>query len=347
MKNIKKLLLLICLCCITILNSGCILNKTQPNEVGVRTKKITFWGKKGVEPKIYAPGSTYFFLPLINDWNTFNTNIQNIEMTYTQGRGDLWGKDDLKFKTIDGNDIALDLVISYRIIPEKAPYILQYIGKNDLELRSSIIRTVARSRPRDVFGELETEEFYKAELRTEKSQKVKKILNDILNPYGILIERVLTKDYRFNTAYQKAIEDKKIADQKTEQNKSATKAKEEEYKRKLEEARGEVNKMVAEVNGEYEQAKIAANAYYSEQDKRSKAIQSEGIAEAKGIRKLNQALAEQGGKVMVKLEMAKALRNKKIYLIPSDSSNSIDLKTLDMNKLIETKGLQKIANDKK
>ena len=33
---------------------------------------------------------------------------------------------------------------------------------------------------------------------------------------GVIIEKVLTKDYRFNTAYQKAIEDKKVEEQRGE-----------------------------------------------------------------------------------------------------------------------------------
>ena len=44
----------------------------------------------------------------------------------------------------------------------------------------------------------------------------------------------LKKDYRFNADYQKAIEDKKVADQKTEKLKSEIVAKVEEYKRLLE-----------------------------------------------------------------------------------------------------------------
>ena len=31
-------------------------------------------------------------------------------------------------KTIDGNDISLDVIIAYRIDPQKAPYILQYVA---------------------------------------------------------------------------------------------------------------------------------------------------------------------------------------------------------------------------
>ena len=62
--------------------------------------------------------------------------------------------------------------------------------------------------------------------------------------------------------------------------------------------------------------KISADAYLEQQRKISQAIYMEGKAEAEGIQKMNAALAEQGGKIMVKLEMAKALSGKPIYLLP-------------------------------
>ena len=73
----------------------------------------------------------------------------------------------------------------------------------------------------------------------------------MLGPYGIIVEKVLTKDYRFNHEYQKAIEDKKVADQQMEQNKSAQHAALEEYKKILEEAKGEVNKLIADADGAF------------------------------------------------------------------------------------------------
>mgnify|MGYP001181749225 FL=1 len=336
----RRWLVVINLMVILLLN-GCIFYSTKPNEIGVRTKKIGFFGAKGIDPDIYAPGSTYIFLPFVNDWHTFNTNIQNMEMTAQIAKGDLFGQDDIKFKTIDGNDISLDLIISYRILPEKAPYVLAYVASSDLELRTKIVRVITRSLPRDIFGELRTEEFYTAELRAEKSEKAKTYLNAILEPYGVIVERVLTKDYRFNNQYQQAIEDKKIADQQTEKLRSEVLAKQEEYKRKLEVAKGDVYKDIAKADGEYDKAIIAADAYFSQQQKISLAIKEEGRAEAMGIEKMNQALAEQGGKVMVKLEMAKALKDKRIILLPSSSGSSIDLKTLDVNKFLELEGIQK------
>ena len=319
---------------------------TGPTEVGVRTVKWTPFGEKGVMLDVYEPGGIYFFPVLINDWHTFDTKLQNVEMTFDPERGDRRMRDDLLFKTIDGNDISLDVIISYRIEPAKAPFILQHVAPSDWELKDNVIRTVARSRPRDVFGELKTEEFYVSERRDAKALEARAILNAILGPFGVVVERVSTKDYRFNPAYQQAIEDKKIADQVAEQNKSAARAATEEYLKKLEDAKGEVSKMVAESDGRFRQAQIEADAYYQKQQNIAAAIEAEGIAEAKGVTELNKALAGSGGEVMVKLRIAEALEGKKILLLPLAGSG-LDLKTTDINRLLERYGLERATQTSK
>jgi len=324
-----------------LLSQGCIFYTTGETEVGVRTRKLALFGKKGVEDKIYAPGSTYVLIPFINDWHTFDTKLQNMEMTISKGKGDRRSKDDLLFKTIDGNDISLDVIIAYRIDPEQAPVILQNVAVNNVELREKIVRTIGRSKPRDIFGELKTEEFYVAEKREAQAQKAKEILQGIFSPMGIIIEKVLTKDYRFNPAYQKAIEDKKIADQKMEKNRSAQHAALEEYKRKIEEAKGEVNKMIADIDGEYMKAKIEVDAYYEKQKLLAEAINAEGIAEAKGIREMNQAMASTGGEALIKLRIADALQGKKIVVLPV-SEGGMNLKTTNINDLIKIMGMKSL-----
>jgi regulator of protease activity HflC (stomatin/prohibitin superfamily) len=321
---------------------GCILYSTGETEVGVRTRKFTLWSAKGVEEKTYAPGSTYVFLPFINDWNTFDTKLQNLEMVFDRDRGDRRMQDDLLFKTIDGNDISLDVIIAYRLDGERAPYVLQNVAPDDIRLRDKIVRTIARSKPRDIFGELTTEEFYVAEKRELQSQRAKEILQQMLGPMGIVVEKVLTKDYRFNHEYQKAIEDKKVADQQVQKNRSAQHAALEEYKRKLEEAKGEVHKMVADADGVYRKAKIEADVYYEQQQLLAEAIKAEGIAEAKGIQEMNRALAGAGGEAMVKLRIAEALQGKHILLLPV-SEGGMNLKTTDMNQLIETMGVKRLS----
>jgi regulator of protease activity HflC (stomatin/prohibitin superfamily) len=329
-----------------LLLSGCVPHTTGETEVGVRTVKLGLFAKKGVEDRVYAPGSTYFFLPFVNDWNTFDTKLQNLEMTFHAQRGDRRTRDDLLFKTIDGNDIGLDVIIAYRMDPQKASYILQYVAENDRTLREKVVRTIARSKPRDIFGELKTEEFYVAEKRDVQAQRAKEVLQEMLGPMGIMVEKVLTKDYRFNPEYQKAIEDKKIADQMVEKNKSAQRAAREEYLRKLEDAKGEVNKLVADVDGEYKRAKIETDAYYEKQKLLARAIEAEGIAEAKGILEMNKALTGTGGEALVKLRISEALQGKRIVLLPV-SEGGMNLKTTDINQLIEVMGIRSLASPDK
>ena len=342
----KKALIVLLLLTALPLFQACVPHTTGETEVGVQVKKLALWGDKGVSDRVFAPGSTFFFLPFINDWYTFDTKLQNMEMTFQRTRGDRSTQDDLLFKTIDGNDIGLDVIIAYRIIPEKAPYILQFVAENDFALRDKIVRTIARSKPRDIFGELKTEDFYIAKNREAQAKKVKDTLQDMFEPMGIIIEKVLTKDYRFNPAYQKAIEDKKVADQMVEKNRSAQHAAAEEYKRKLEQARGEVNKMVADIDGEYLKAKIEADAYYEKQQLIAQAIKAEGIAEAKGIEEMNTAMASAGGEAFVKLKIAEALQGKAVYLLPV-SEGGMNLKTTDINELINTMGIKKLSDKTK
>ncbi|MDA8405512.1 MAG: SPFH domain-containing protein [Deltaproteobacteria bacterium] len=338
----KRFLILSFAVAVMLSLAGCVPHTTGETEVGVRTRKLALFGQKGVEDRVYAPGATYFFLPFINDWNVFDTKLQNLDMTFSSSSGDRRTRDDLVFKTVDGNDISLDVIIAYRIDASKAPYILQYVARNDAILRDKVVRTVARSKPRDIFGELKTEAFYVAESRETQSNKAKEELQKILGPMGVIVEKVLTNDYRFNPEYTKAIEDKKVADQQVEKNKSAQHAALEEYKRKLEEARGEVNKMVADADGQYLKDKIEADVYNEQQQLLATAVKTEGIAESKGIQEMNNALSGPGGEVIVKLRIAEALQGKRIMLLPV-SEGGMNLKTTDVNRLIETLGVKALS----
>ena len=317
-------------------------HSTRSTEVGVRVIKWSPVGKQGVVSQVYAPGATYFFPILVNEWYTFDTRLQNIEMTASTNfsRGE---SDELLFKTVDGNDISLDVIISYRIDPAKASLILEQVALNSVLLEERIVRPITRSITRDIFGGLKTEDFYVADKRTTKAEEVRSALNAELNPYGIIVESVLPRDYRFYPAYQKAIEEKKVADQLVERYKSETKATVEEYLQKVQFAQGDVNKMVAEIDGEYQKAKISADAYFEQQSLIAKAVEAEGNAESQGIEKMVDALNSGGGKTMVKLRMAESLVGKKIYLLPLGQSNSIDLKTTDVNDLLKLYGLQSLS----
>ena len=341
----KHILTLTILLSAAILFNGCMPHSTNATEVGELTVKWSPIGNKGVQENTYPPGATTFQPMFLVDWHTFDTRLQNIEMTEDPTRGDRQGRDELLFKTIDGNDIGLDVVFEYRIIPEKAPYILQKVARNDEELKEVIVRTITRSKPRDIFGELDTEEFYTAEKRTEKAEEVKVALNEILLDYGVIVERVSTNDYKFNDEYQMAIEEKKVADLEAEQLRSETLAKEKEFLTEVELAIAEIVKIKEKADGEYERAVIEADAYFDQQLLFADAIRAEGRAEAEGILRMNEALAGSGGEAMVKLEIADALKGKRIIMLPM-GGGGLDVRSTDVNALLQLYGIQTLTSPK-
>jgi regulator of protease activity HflC (stomatin/prohibitin superfamily) len=345
MKHLTRITMLLALVASVPVLTGCIPMpyRTGPTEVGVRTVKWSLLGKAGVEEKVYEPGTTHWFVPFFTDWHTYDTRLQNLEMTATPERGDRSGRDDLLFKTVDGNDISLDVIISYKIIKERAPEILQNVALNDLELRENIVRTITRSKPRDIFGELNTEELYIAENRTKKSEDVQRVLNEILLPYGVEVTQVGTRDYRFNPEYQQAIEEKKVADQEAEKLKSETRAVAEEFLTEVERAKAQNVKIEQEADGEYRRAVIEADAYFEQQTSIAQAILAEAKAQAEGIREMNAALAGTGGEMMVKLKLAEALKDKRIIMLPTGGEGGMDVRSTNVNQLLETLGIQQLA----
>ena len=317
-----------------IIGSYFSYHATDSTEVGVRTRKLSLFGKTGVDPTVYQPGSTYFFLPIVNDWDTFDTRLVIVEM---KGDSKSGRREDLAFKTIEGNDINLDVVFSYRIDPKRVAYIKQYVAADDFELREKVFKTVARSRTRDFFGELTTEHFYKAEERNAAAEKAREGLAKILEPYGIILEKVALMDYRFHETYAEVIKQKKLAEAKTAEIQAQLEAQKEMNQKILNDADGLVNEMVAKANGEYTNTVAAADAYFDQQGMLAKAIIKEGENTAEAIKKQREAMATAGGETQVRMRIAENLKNKRIIMVPGNDGG-INLRTLDLNAFLKAIG---------
>ena len=316
-------LLLTCICVLVILFLGfASYHATDSTEVGVRTVK--WLGKKGVEQKVYQPGAAYFFLPIFNDWDTFDTRLQVVEMK---------GPGQLTLKTKDGNDLFVDVTFSYRIDPQQVPHIRQYVAKNDLELREKIFKTVARSRTRDFLGALSTDEFTHTEGRNKAVELAHTGLHAIYTNYGIILERVAVMDYRFDPDYLKVITEKKIAEARTLEVRAEIEAQREANKRMLNESEGQVKATIASALGRYSNTVSAADAELDQKRILAEAILTEGTNVAMSVAKQRDALATAGGEVQIQLAFATNLIGKRIIMIPS--GNAVNLQTLDLNKALE------------
>ncbi len=295
---------------------------TDSTEVGVRTVK--WLGTRGVEDRVYQPGSAYFFLPIVNDWDTFDTRLQVLEMK---------GESQLTIKTRDGNDLFVDVTFSYRIDPAKAPFIRQNVAANDRELREKVVATVTRSRSRDFLGALSTDDFTHTEARNAAVDEAKIGLQKIFDEYGIILERVAVMDYRFDPDYLKVITEKKIAEARSLEIRAQMEAQKEANKRILNEAEGQVRAMLATMQGRYSNTVSAADAEFDQKESLAEAIMSEGTNQAQSIAKQREAMASAGSETQIQLAMATNLIGKRIVMIPT--GNSVNLHTLDLNKLLD------------
>ncbi len=318
--------------------SGCTCHSTSANEVGVLTLKLAPFGKKGVQEEFYAPGATYMFTPFITDWHTFETKLQNLKMVKSSNTDTT---DDVEFKTVDGNDISVDVTVAWRIDPAKTPHLLQKVAESTMDVQERLVRPAARAYVRDALNRLRSEDFYVADKRYKTAEAAKETLAKALAPDGVIIEEVIMGEQRFNPAYEEVIREKKLAEQTGEKLKSEATAAFEEAKRNLESARGRVSQQIAQANGELAKAKLGADATLIQSKNEAEAILTEAKARAQGTEKESAALGGAGGRTMVKLRIAEALQGKRIVLVPS--GKGANMQTLDINQLMTAVAAQKVT----
>ena len=273
--------------------SGCLPHSTDTNEIGVKYCK--FWcGADKVE--VVPSSTTLFFAPVKNDWYTLSREMQSFYMTKDPNTGDRARRDDEVFKTKEGNNIGQDVVVTWKIDPSKAAMIIEQVGPDIEAIKEKYVRPLARSIVRDYFNKLQSNEFYESQRRFEEAKNATVELKERLAPYGIIIDTVNPKDYRFEDKnYQVAINDAKNAGQDKEKFGLQKKSAEEEWKKRLEQQRGISNETIAQAEGFKKSTIHQANAAYEEKMNQAASIVAEKKAEAKGITKLREAMASRGG----------------------------------------------------
>ena len=321
---------------VSLLGSACTFHSTDSTEVGVLTRKVTFLGllgKSGVQTETYPPGATYTFPALITDWNVFNVALQNLEMIAAVSKGDRAGRDDIEFKTHDGNDIAVDVTVAWRIDTAKAAYILEHVGRSTQDVKEHLVRPACRSIVRDALNTMTSEEFYVSDKRFQKAEEARDNLAKVLGPEGVIVERVILGEHHFTPEYEKVIHDKKLAEQTAERSVSEGNAATQESIRNLETAKGQVAQQIAKATGALDQVKLHADADFFKAQREAEAIMAERRAHAQGVSKQNAAMSGAGGKTMVKLKVAEALAGKQIIFLPGGGKGS-GLQTMNVNDLI-------------
>jgi len=310
--------------------AGCTPHQTAATEIGVKFNKLT----KSYDLK--EPGATHFFMPVLNDWQTFDISLRNLVMTANTASGDRQGKDDLRFKTRDGNDIETDVTVRWRIDPTKVAYVWKFVGPNTNAVQERLVRPRARSYTRDVLNRLNSEDFYNPRLRFAAANDATKLLAARLRPDGIIVEQVLLGDFSFKPDYQNLINARKEAEKTAEKLEAEILATLEKNQANLQSKIAELTESLTRAEGNLEQARRNADAYLVRRQQEAQAIFAEKTAQAEGVRKERAALNSSAGDAYVNLQLIEALQKKEIRQIPKLPAGNV---IIDGNKLLQQLGV--------
>jgi hypothetical protein len=309
---------------------GCTPHQTGPTEVGVRFNKVTS------STEMMEPGATYFFMPVLNDWKTYDISTQTLLMTADSTTGAQGGKDDLRFKTRDGNDIETDITVRWRLEPTKVAFLWRRVATSTELVGVRLVRPLARSYVRDVLNRLDSEEFYNPDLRFRAANDATRLLAQNLQPYGVVVEQVLLGNFSFKADYQRLINQRKEAEKQAEKLEAEILATQEANQARLQEQVAELTQRLTIARGAYEQAKRAADAYVGQRRQAAQAVLAEKGAVAEALRRERAALNGSAGNAYVTLQLIDALQKKDIRQIPRLPGGNV---ILDGNKLLEQLGV--------
>lgn len=201
----------------------------EPGEKALIFNKITG------ELRVSAKEGLYFLIPLIESVTIYDTKIQTYNFAKTALEGEIRGEDSLQALTADGQRVFIDISVRFRLDPEKLPELHKRIGKNYIQ---SIVRPQIRNEAR-----IAVSNFSVIELYTSKRESFQKVIEDRLKSvfprYTILLDSVLVRDVRVSDEFQKALENKHIAQQEAERMKYVLEKEEKEKQRKMIEAEGD------------------------------------------------------------------------------------------------------------
>jgi len=245
------------------------------------------------------------------------------------------GRENIRLKTADGNDIWVDVTVSYQVIEDLAPVLVQKVGTS-MEAVNRLVGMETRGTARQVLGELSTKDFYneqaeaQGEQREMKLLETFKLLNAKLNPLGIRITSLTVNQFRFVPDYEDLLRERAVYDQKRKEFEQLILAAENENKAKVAKAIGDANAMRTLAEGR----------------KQSLNLEGEGeqvklTMEAQGLRELTRGLAGPGGDNLLARELGRTLEGKKIILVPSEGTINL----LNVNDLVKNYGALQLLEE--
>jgi regulator of protease activity HflC (stomatin/prohibitin superfamily) len=299
----------------------------RPYEAGIRQSRYTggidATGKIGPALVFTGPGVTYHLFPSV---------VQTLNLSTSEGgseSADARSIASLEVDSSDGSKIQIDATILYRIVD---PYtVMTKIGPGRLFEDNALIPK-GQQALKQALGQLRAEDFYSETLRVDATNKARDTLNTEMKEYGIAVEHVLVRQYRYLQEYQSQIEERKVQDQLVFTNQSMAEAKKMEAARVKIDAEGQAKVDIEQKRGDTEVQKIDAEADLYSRKKHAEGDLLVSLAKAKGTELENAAYkTSAGADNLVGLDMAAVLEGIDVVFLQGGPGGT---NPLDLNQIL-------------
>ena len=299
-------------------------------EVGIKVNYLS-----GNQEIITQPGIK-FHLPIVQEIFILDKTPNKFVM---EGSYDLDANrvQKLTVRAMDGSNFWFDsLEIQYQILTAEAGHVLNESGPGD-EFKQFWIRSLARSVLRDEFGRFSVAEVTDPTKYGVAIEAAQRRLDEMLQPHGLRLVQLICPKPKFDAAYERAIEQRKVANQEVERLKAQREKLTNARKTELASVNREKEVAKEELTGDLESARLAAeqaqikgektaDAYQIERINAAAAVLREAEIQAKGfnvkyrnevdgLRKEIGAYAT-GGRGIVWREYARKIAEMKIDVVP-------------------------------
>ncbi|MEO0560649.1 MAG: SPFH domain-containing protein [Chloroflexota bacterium] len=279
----------------------------QPTE-----RAVVFRTLSGELAEPRDPG-THIILPVLEEAVLYNIAVQNYTMSGTPSEGQIQGDDAVRARTLDGQEVFLDLTVLYSVSAADSDintlhrkWFNSQTGRPGY--RDGFVRPTSRSIVRDITSRFTAQGIY-GEQRTELADQAEVLLIEVFAEEGLVLQDLLLRDVNFSDQFTNAIEQAQVAEQDARRAEIRVREVEQEAQQNIARAEGERDANIERARGDAQAIVIRAEA------------------EAEALRLVSEQIAANPSLIQY-LYVQNLSDNVNIALVPSNSPFLFDFDSL-------------------
>ncbi len=282
----------------SVISQGILI--VQPTEVAVIFNTLN--GDLEDPPRT---AGTHIVVPVLQTVTIYPISQQEYTMSGTSNEGARTGNDAVRARTVDGQEVSLDITVLYAIDPTKANIVHTRwpVGYQD-----NFIRPTVRGFVRDTISQYRAVDIY-GEQRTAVETNIQDLLAIRMAEEGFTLSDVLVRDITFSDQFSQSIENAQIAQQEAERARLVVQQRQQEAEQARAVAAGERDAAITRAEGE------------------AQAIVLRAEAEAQALELVAQVLSDNPN--LIQYQYVQNLSdNVQLMLVPSNSPFLFDFQSL-------------------